>query len=217
MIERVYHAAEASAVFDKLIVATDDLRIHEEVMRFGGQVEMTSAHHINGTSRCIEVFEKHGNGFFGMINIQGDEPFVHVAQLQTLAEKIKTGIAPVSTLIRRITNPDLIVNPSIIKVVTALDGTALYFSRSPIPYTREPGENTETWKHIGLYGFKADVISVIRDLKETPAEKAEKLEQLRWLQNGIAIDTAITLHESRSVDTPEDLAWILEHMKAHID
>lgn len=217
MIERVYRAADTSAVFDKLVVATDDLRIRDEVIRFGGHVEMTSRDHVNGTSRCIEVFEKHGAGFFGMVNIQGDEPFVHAAQLQILVEKMQTGPAPVSTLIRKIQDPTLIMNPSIIKVVTALDGTAMYFSRSPIPFTRDSADDTDVWKHIGLYGFKADIIPVIKRLKETPAEKAEKLEQLRWLQNGIAIDTAVTIHESRSVDTPEDLAWILEHMEASID
>ena len=216
MIRRVYEQACKATLLDKVIVATDDPRIHEEVTRFGGNVMITATHHRNGTERCLEVAKTINADF--IINIQGDEPFIQPQQIYQLCRILDSG-TQLATLIKKIETKADLENPNIVKVVTSVDNHALYFSRSPIPYDRDnlntPSlENTHGyWKHIGVYAYQKEVLSEIVSLKESTLEKTELLEQLRWLENGYRIKTSSTDFESIGVDTPEDLETLIQKMR----
>ena len=217
MIRRVYEGALAAAITDDLVVATDDSRIFDEVKSFGGNSLMTSPGHSSGTERCREAldsWEKLRNTRFDhVINIQGDEPFIQPDHLQKVAFLLIVKMAQVATLVHKIDDPDSVADPNVVKVVMAEDNTALYFSRSSIPYDRrgEPGGNTPGLvylKHIGIYGYQSQILREITQLKPTALEKAESLEQLRWLGHGIRISLATTSVESIAVDVPADLLKI---------
>ena len=216
MIQRVYEQAKKSKKIDELVVATDDKRIFEEVKRFGGVAIMTRKNHQNGTERCLEVAQSLHSKF--IVNIQGDEPFIHPDQIDKLCSVIgsKTNLA---TLIKRIKDPNDLVNPNVVKVVKSLDNHALYFSRSSIPFDRTLSEisalnlNYSYWKHIGIYVYRTEVLSKIVKLKESELEKIESLEQLRWIENGFKIKTAETDFEAIGIDTPEDLDHVIAQMK----
>ena len=213
MIRRVYEQALLSEHLDKVVVATDDERIYEHVRMFGGEVLMTRPEHISGTDRCAEV-AGHFPGAEFVINIQGDEPFIQPQQIDllinTLLEQQEAGIA---TLAKKIEQPEALDNPNIVKAVISQSGEALYFSRFPIPFLRGvPPENRlehhHFYKHIGLYGFRNDILRQITALSPTPLERAESLEQLRWLEHGYRIAVRITELETIGIDTPEDLAKV---------
>lgn len=213
MIRRVWEQAQKATSLAEVAVATDDERIVEEVVSFGGNVVMTAETHPTGTDRCreaLELAELASGPYDAVINIQGDEPFIDPAQIDLVASCFDDADTELATLIKRLSKTEDLLNPNIIKVVTSNLGEALYFSRSPIPHFR--GEEVENWiekgiyhKHIGIYGYRSDVLRKITLLQQGTLEKMESLEQLRWLQNGYRIRVRETHTESRSVDAPEDL------------
>jgi 3-deoxy-manno-octulosonate cytidylyltransferase (CMP-KDO synthetase) len=215
MIERVY--GQASKVLEQVYVATDDQRIEAEVLRFGGKVIMTSPKHQSGTDRCAEAAQTLKNllglKFDGVINIQGDEPFIRPQQLESLIACFSNPSTQIATLVKPLHKLEDILNPNYVKAVVSPSGRALYFSRSAIPYLR--GKEQSTWhehhsylKHLGIYAYRFDVLMELTRLKQSPLELAESLEQLRWLENGYCIAAERTEFESPSVDTPEDLEKI---------
>ncbi len=214
MIRWVYE--RASAVFDDCWVATDDARIEQAVRAFGGKVVMTSADHASGTDRCreaLDAVEAAGGGpFDGVVNVQGDEPFVSAGQLRTLASLFADPQMQIGTLVKPFTSDEDVLNPNSPKVVLSMDCYALYFSRLPIPYLRSVPNRAEWqeahvyYKHLGVYAYRAEVLREITALEQSPLELAESLEQLRWLENGYRIKAGLTTDRGCAVDTPEDLA-----------
>lgn len=222
MIQRVYE--QVQGLLDAVYVATDDARIESAVKAFGGQVVMTSTDHKSGTDRCYEAYTKTGTGYEVIVNIQGDEPFIHPSQIETLKSCFTDGQVEIATLVKPFA-PDgdfesTLFNPNSPKVVLNKHNEAMYFSRSVIPYTRGK-EHTEWlrnhtyYKHIGLYAYRADVLCEITRLPQSPLELAESLEQLRWLENGYRIKAGITHQETIGIDTPEDMEKALEFMNTH--
>lgn len=209
MICRVAERASQASLLSDVIVATDDTRIAEEVVKNGFHVMMTSDKHPNGTARCAEVASKN-TGYEAVINIQGDEPFIDPEQIDTLARVITQSKADIATLVKVIKNEKELFSPNVVKAVIDARGNALYFSRQAIPHLR--GIEQDKWleshtfyKHIGIYAYRADILQKIVGLPQTPLEKAESLEQLRWLENGLTIATAVTANENIAIDTPDDL------------
>jgi len=210
MIRRVYEQAAQAKLLQRVAVATDDERIAGEVRRFGGEVVMTSDQHRSGTDRCAEAVKLVQGDWDVVINIQGDEPFIQPEQIDLLCALFSEDGTQIGTLVKKAHRPEEVFNPNTIKVVLDGQGNGLYFSRAPIPFLRNfPGD---TWlehhlfyKHIGIYGYRAAVLQELTKLPEGLLEKAESLEQLRWLENGYRIRTAFTELETVSVDTPEDL------------
>lgn len=211
MIRRVYEQAKQSHALSGVFVATDDQRIADEVESFGGNVLMTSSHHPSGTDRCFEALDKLGKDKYDVVvNIQGDEPFIHPEQINKVVKCFDDKKVQIATLAHKISNSEDICNPSIVKITRNIHGEALYFSRSAIPFIR--GAKDTDWttlypflKHIGIYAYRSDILEQIVKLPASSLEKAESLEQLRWLENGYAIKVEITHQESFPVDTPEDL------------
>ncbi len=212
MIQRVYE--QASGVIPQVVVATDDTRIFNAVRQFGGQVVMTSPDHKSGTDRCKEALDRQeettGLTFTAVVNIQGDEPFIEPEQIENLIGCFEKEETQIATLVKPLGAPQELFDANKPKVVIGAHSQALYFSRSPIPFLR--GFPKEEWHlhhpyylHIGLYGYRSDALRAITQLKPSPLEVAESLEQLRWLENGFCITTSVTHHESYSIDTPEDL------------
>jgi 3-deoxy-manno-octulosonate cytidylyltransferase (CMP-KDO synthetase) len=215
MIQRVYE--RAAEVLEDVWVATDDARIEETVKGFGGRVVMTSADCPSGTDRCREAAEKivaaSKGSFDVVINIQGDEPFLHPEMLEKLKSCFSDGTADIATLVNPVVEAEEIFNPSEAKVVFNKKNDALYFSRSPVPYLMEVEkadwhERHTFYKHVGVYAYTMDALRKITELAVSPLEAAERLEQNRWLENGYRIKVEITEHESVPVDTPEDLERI---------
>ncbi|WP_354360337.1 3-deoxy-manno-octulosonate cytidylyltransferase [Pedobacter sp. UYP30] len=212
MIQRVYEQASKSNSLAKVIVATDDARITEEVIRFGGEFVLTSPTHQSGTDRCAEVIDLFPN-FNAVINIQGDEPFIDPAQIDLLASCFEDAETELATLVKPITNNQDLFNQNAPKVILNKKGEAIYFSRQTIPFIRSAEEKDwlgkhTFFKHIGIYGYRADVLKTITKLAISPLEQAEHLEQLRWIENGYKIKTKITELETQAIDTPEDLLKI---------
>ena len=212
VIERVYE--QVAGVLDDAVVATDDERIYDAVHAFGGKVEMTSTEHRSGTDRCWEAYCKQGGEFDVVINVQGDEPFIQPSQLQALKECFNSPDIDIATLVKPFAESDGIAaleNPNSPKVVVDNQKRALYFSRSVIPYLR--GVEKQEWlrrhtfyKHIGIYGFRTEILKAVTSLPQSSLEIAESLEQLRWLENGYKIGVGISDVETIGIDTPEDLA-----------
>ena len=215
MIRRVYEQAKLSKSLGDLVVATDDERIEKEVKSFGGKVIMTAMHHKSGTDRCYEALEKIGKDKWDVVvNIQGDEPFIHPEQIEKVVSCFTKKDVQISTLVRQIEEPRELQQASVVKVVRNTNGEALFFSRSPIPFIREDGGKPWTqkfgfMKHIGIYAYRADVLKELVALKPSALELAESLEQLRWLENGYKIHVEVTDKESQAIDTPEDLQRII--------
>ncbi len=212
MIQHVYERAKA--VLDDVIVATDDERIASAVEKFGGIAILTSEDHQSGTDRCAEaldiVEDFTAKKFTVVINIQGDEPFIRKEQIEQLMSCFSKEDTQIATLIKSIDNRTTIFDRNRPKVVIDNRDIAMYFSRSPIPNLRDTNEQEwhikhEYFQHIGMYAYKREVLKEITRLSSTPLEKAESLEQLRWLENGYKIKTALTQYESYGIDTPEDL------------
>lgn len=219
MIQHVYE--RVSAYFSHCVVATDDERIRAAVRDFGGNAVMTSPDHRSGTDRCaealVEMQKITGEIFDVVVNIQGDEPFVSEEHLMKIRSAFGDSRTQIATLVKKFGADEDIFNPNSPKVVVSEDGFALYFSRSVIPYIR--GAEQSEWqadhvfyKHIGLYAYRADVLGRITALPQGRLEKAESLEQLRWLENGYSVKVEETESEAVAVDTPEDL----ERVKAMI-
>jgi len=213
MIQRVYEQSLKSTSLKKIIVATDDERIAEHVLNFGGEVSITSSTHQSGTDRCAEVLQNEKSEFDIVINIQGDEPFINPAQIDLLAVCFDDIEIQIATLIKKIVLEEDIRNPNIVKAIRNFKNEAIYFSRSPIPYRRNPEAEISYFKHIGIYGYRSDVLKEITKLPIGNLEKAESLEQLRWVENGYRIGVKETTIESLSIDTPDDLKHVEKYLK----
>lgn len=224
MIQRVLEQARQTPSLNRVVVATDDARIYDHVASMGGEVVMTGAHHQSGTDRCQEVVEALSYGADYVVNIQGDEPFIQPIQIERLTALLN-GKTELATLVKRIDDPETLLNPNTPKVVLSqiTDLTeqepahreALYFSRHPIPYQRN--RPLEEWlhhhtyfKHIGLYAYRTDILARITQLPPSPLELAESLEQLRWLEAGYRIRVVETDLDSFGIDTPADLERLSE-------
>lgn len=211
MIQRVFEQAEKS--LNLVYVATDDERIYKAVLSFGGRAVMTSPHHQSGTDRCAEaaglIADETGRKIDVIINIQGDEPFIHPEHIDLLKGCFTDDTVKIATLIKK-SEPEDLFNTAEAKVILNKNGDALYFSRAAIPYLRGSAENEWAGKHVyythvGLYAYRNEILKMITGLACSPLEIAESLEQNRWLENGISIRTAMTSLGSMCVDTPEDL------------
>ena len=209
MIQRVYEQALKSAL-DAVVVATDDVRIADAVMDFGGQYVMTDPNHRSGTDRCCEAMDLLETQYDAVVNIQGDEPFIDPRQIDLVLQLISRDDTELASLAKRIEDADELFSPNTVKVVMDKEGKALYFSRHPIPFMRNEERNTwldkgTFYKHIGIYAYKADTLRQIAAMQPTPLEKAELLEQLRWLENGMCIRMGVTQTENVSIDEPTDI------------
>jgi 3-deoxy-manno-octulosonate cytidylyltransferase (CMP-KDO synthetase) len=211
VIERVYE--QVSRVIADAYVATDDERIYQAVQAFGGRAVMTASTHQSGTDRIAEAVERVGGNYDVVINVQGDEPFIQPSQLETVCRCFDDAHTQIATLGKPFTQEmgfKALQNPNSPKIVVDNQSYALYFSRSIIPFLR--GKEPETWlgqypflKHIGLYAYRTEVLKAITRLPQSSLEKAESLEQLRWLQNGYKIKVGLTDVETVGIDTPADL------------
>lgn len=205
MIQRVYEQVLKTGVLDAVVVATDDERIASELEQIGAAYVMTDPEHLNGTMRCAEVMSYPAfKDFDAVINIQGDEPFIHPEQIELVADTLALHTDGIATLVRRIADAEMYQNPNVVKAVLANTGRALYFSRAPLPHYRDGGFEA-AWQHVGIYGYPRQVLLRLANLDSTPLEIAEGLEQLRWLEHDIDIYAAITEYDTHAVDTPEDL------------
>lgn len=211
MIQRVYE--QVVDILDEVIVATDDERIYDAVKGFKGKVIMTSPEHKSGTDRCYEAYTLLNKRFDIIINIQGDEPFIQPSQIELLKQCFEDNNTQIATLIKPFKASDdfdSLFNANTPKVVINKKQQAIYFSRSIIPYFRgryhsEWLKNHVYYKHIGIYAYKSEVLKEITNLLPSSLEKAESLEQLRWIENGYIIKTGVTYEETIGIDTPEDL------------
>ncbi|MDR1524775.1 MAG: 3-deoxy-manno-octulosonate cytidylyltransferase [Tannerella sp.] len=221
MIQRVYEQVHPAV--DRLYVATDDGRIAEAVKKFGGNAVLTSGKHNSGTDRCYEAYCKAGDGFDVVINIQGDEPFIQPEQIELIKSCFSEPDTQIATLVKPFDRDgdfeQTLFNPNTPKVVLNNRGEAMYFSRSIIPYIR--GEKHTEWlkthpfyKHIGLYAYRTDILKEITALPQSSLEKAESLEQLRWLQNGYRIKAGITNLDTIGIDTPGDMEKALAYLRS---
>lgn len=221
MIQHVYERTARASHLSQVIVATDDQRIAEAVIRFGGVVAMTAATHETGTDRLAEVAR--GLDADLIVNVQGDEPLIEPAMIdQAVAPFLSDRELQMGTLKCRITCLHDFLSPNVVKVVTDQTGNALYFSRSPLPFFRDKWQDLKDeafasgrmlcYKHVGLYVYQRDFLIQYAALAPTPLEVAEKLEQLRALENGVRIKVVETEFESLGVDTPEDLNKARERM-----
>lgn len=217
MIQRVYEEAAKSASLHKLVVATDDVRILEHVQSFGGEAVMTGADHPSGTDRCWDALQQIGEGYQYVINIQGDEPFINPAQIDELAAILQDGTVELATQMIPVSNHEELFDKGEVKIVLNDKMEALYFSRMVIPFIK--GVDEKDWhrhhtyyRHVGMYAYRRDVLEKITMLPVSSLERAESLEQLRWLEHGFKIKCVITRFESHCIDTPEDVEKVLRRM-----
>jgi 3-deoxy-manno-octulosonate cytidylyltransferase (CMP-KDO synthetase) len=220
MIQRVYE--QSCKALPVVFVATDDNRIINAVLSFGGKAIMTSPHHRSGTDRCSEAVDKieaeTGNQLDVVINIQGDEPFIKPDQIKLLMSCFSDESVEIATLIRKVEDGEDLFNPNEPKVVISSSGDALYFSRSTIPYFRDADRSEWAYKHTyykhpGIYAYKKLTLKKITMLHRSPLEITESLEQNRWIENNYKIRTAITNWDSIGIDTPEDIEKAKEILK----
>ena len=222
VIQRVFE--QVSGVLDEVYVATDDERIEAAVKSFGGNVVMTSTNHKSGTDRCYEAYTKVGAGYDVVVNIQGDEPFIQRSQLESIKNCFSDESTQIATLVKPYTESDgieALENVNSPKVVVDNRMSAIYFSRSVIPFLR--GVDKADWlkrqtyyKHIGLYAYRAEVLKEITRLPQSALEMTESLEQLRWIENGYKIKVGISDVETIGIDTPEDLERAEEFLKTKL-
>ncbi len=219
MIQRVYE--QVKQVVEDAWVATDDERILDAVEVFGGKCVLTSGNHRSGTDRCYEAYTKIDTDSDVIINVQGDEPFIHPSQIRTLMECFVDETVQIATLVKPFKKEDcfdVVFNPNSPKVVFNNQNEAIYFSRSIIPYVRDAKhtewlERQTFYKHIGMYAYQCDVLGEITRLPQSSLEKAESLEQLRWIENGYKIKVGLTDIETIGIDTPEDMEKALIMLK----
>ena len=215
MIRRVFEGAAQSALIERVVVATDDQRIIDEVLSFNGSAVMTSEKHPSGTDRCAEVAAHYPDCDI-VINIQGDEPLVDYRQLEQLIAAFSDPSVEIATLVTRKTTMDDLQNPNRIKVVADHEMNAIYFSRSVVPNfhhtTGDVLKNYPFLRHIGLYAYRASTLRELTSLEPTALEKTESLEQLRWVYHGHKIRLVETEIETPNIDVPEDLQKVLEQL-----
>lgn len=218
MIDWVYRRARQSSALDRLVVATDSKEILTYCAENGLQAVFTSSRHASGTDRLVEVVEQEaaaGHPADIYVNIQGDEPMVRAAHIDLLLKGLQAPIvaAPVSTLQVAISS-QAAADPNAVKVVTDARGLALYFSRAPIPYDRDASGEAKYYKHLGFYAYTIDALRRFRTLEPSPLERTERLEQLRFLENGIPIAVLETDQDTIGVDTEEDLRRVEKYFRA---
>ncbi|MBL7851326.1 MAG: 3-deoxy-manno-octulosonate cytidylyltransferase [Cyclobacteriaceae bacterium] len=218
MVERVYRQCSKSTRLSEIVVATDHREIYDHVVAFGGKASLTSPDHPSGTDRCFETLNQQKSTFDFVVNVQGDEPFIDPAQIDLLCASLDQD-TELATLIQKITTLEQLLAPTEAKVVLNHRREALYFSRSPIPFVQKvPQEewlkHTVFYRHMGLYAYRSDILKAITQLPVSPLERAESLEQLRWIENGYRIKTVETdAEEGMCVDTPEDLEKAREYLR----
>lgn len=220
MVQRVYEQANKSTYLDKVIIATESQEVKSHVEGFGGEAVLTDDNHASGTDRCYEALMLQKEDYDYVINIQGDEPFIAPTQINELAALLD-GTVELATLIKKITTSSELFNYGEVKTVFNDNMEALYFSRQPIPYCRNEGEmewlsHQDYYKHIGIYAYRADMLEKVSKLPVSNLEKAESLEQLRWIENGLKIKLAYTEHESVCIDTKEDLDRVLANIDSFL-
>lgn len=223
VIQRVYEKVKDE--LDETVVATDDQRIFEAVLSFGGKAVMTGSYHKSGTDRCFEAYQKMDEKFDVVINIQGDEPFIHPRQLHSIKKCFEDSLTQIATLVKPFVMEDgidALINPNSPKVIVDKNMHAMYFSRSIIPFFR--GKDKDDWlsshvyyKHVGIYAYKSEVLGEITSLPQSSLEIAESLEQLRWLQNGYTVKVGVSDIETIGIDTPDDLIRAEEFLKYNIN
>jgi len=216
MVQWVYERVKD--LLDRVVVATDDERILQVVKNWGGEALLTSPDHPSGTDRCLEAYLKLKENYDVIINIQGDEPFIQPSQIELLKAAFQNPYTQIATLIKPFSGDvdfESLFNPNTPKVIVNSKGEAMYFSRSIVPYIR--GKHHSEWlkshvfyKHIGIYAYKPKVLQEITSLPQSILEKAESLEQLRWIENGYSIQTIITNEDTLGIDTPEDLEMAIK-------
>lgn len=210
VIMHVYENAKKANLIDDVIVATDDKRIFDVVRQSGGNAIMTSPEHLSGTDRIAEIVRTIDCDI--IVNVQGDEPFIRPEMIDDAVSILSDSRASISTLVKEIKSKEELIDPNVVKVVFDSEGFAIYFSRSPIPYHRDRWKDLqsitlekEIYKHIGIYGYRRDVLLRVSGLPQSRLERIEKLEQLRAIENGMRIKVKETLFDTIGIDTPEDL------------
>ncbi len=216
MIERVYRQTSAAKFISEVLIATDDERIADHARSFGARVVMTASEHPSGTDRCYEAYRINGRDHDYVINVQGDEPFLHPAQIESLAAACKSPVE-IATQMIRCNDPQVLSDTGEVKIVLNKNNEALYFSRNVIPHIKNVSpdnwhQHHTYFRHVGMYAYRSDVLSAIAGLSQSSLEKAESLEQLRWLENGYRITCVETEYDSHCVDTPEDIEKVIRLM-----
>jgi 3-deoxy-manno-octulosonate cytidylyltransferase (CMP-KDO synthetase) len=218
MVERVFRQCKKSTYLSDIVVSTDHREIYEHVMGFGGKASLTSTDHPSGTDRCYETLTQQTSPYDFVVNVQGDEPFIDPGQIDLLCASLDKD-TELATLIQKITTLEQLMAPTEAKVVLNHRREALYFSRSPIPFVQKLPQqdwlgHTTFYRHMGLYAYRTDILKAITKLPVSPLERAESLEQLRWIENGYRIRTVETdAEEGMCVDTPEDLEKAREYLR----
>lgn len=216
MLQRVYEQAKLSHLLNKIVIATDDERIEEHAKSFGAQVVLTNPNHSSGTDRCFEAYEIVNEKFDYVINVQGDEPFLHPNQINSLAE-ICDGITQIATQMIKCSSYEVLFDTGEVKITLNVNNEALYFSRNVIPFIKNINQNEwhnhfDYYRHVGMYAYKTEALQKITQLPVSKLEKAESLEQLRWLEHGFKIKCVVTNYDSHCIDTPEDIEKVLRLM-----
>lgn len=217
MIQWVYESARRARGLERVIVATDDERVKEAVLRFEGEVMMTSPSLPSGTDRVAAVADQIKADVY--VNVQGDEPLMSPVAIERVAELVSSGKFKMGTAMTPILEPSELENPSVVKVIIDRHGRAIYFSRFPIPYSRQAASSSTSWickKHLGLYAYDRETLFRLRELPPSKMEQAESLEQLRALEEGIAIGVTEVNCNSIGVDTPEDLEKVRRILEAEL-
>jgi 3-deoxy-manno-octulosonate cytidylyltransferase (CMP-KDO synthetase) len=210
MLQHVWERASQARYLTDLVIATDDQRIAEAARGFDARVVMTREDHVSGTDRVAEAASSSNAEL--VVNVQGDEPMIDPAAIDAAVLGLLHGDdhVPMSTLAKRIDRHEDVADPNVVKVVMDRNGMAIYFSRSPIPHVRAQGDETAYFKHIGLYVYRTEFLLEYSSLPIGPLERAERLEQLRAIENGHKVAVFETDYESLGVDTPEDYRRISE-------
>jgi 3-deoxy-manno-octulosonate cytidylyltransferase (CMP-KDO synthetase) len=219
MLQRVYEQTLKANALDEVLVATDDERIAEHAVAIGARAVLTSPHHPSGTDRCFEAYQLSGKKYDYVINIQGDEPFLDPEQINSLAAACNGSVELVTQMIR-CNSHSVLFDPGEVKIVLNQHHEALYFSRNVIPHFKNKDEKEwhkhfNYYRHVGMYAYRTDILEKITQLQPSSLEKAESLEQLRWLENGYKIKCVETPYDSHCIDSPEDIAKVLELMNIH--
>lgn len=212
MIRRVYEQVKKSSL-QKVVVATDDEKIYNHIIDFGGEAVMTGMHHESGTDRCFDALQQLDEKFDYVINVQGDEPLINPEQINELIEVLQSSEVELATQMIKVNDCKTLFDKGEAKIVLNKKNEAIYFSRSVIPFIKNVDEKEwhlhhNYYRHVGMYAYRADVLEAVTKLSVSDLEKAESLEQLRWLENGFKIKCVETKYESHCIDTPEDIEAI---------